>query len=128
MIEDRAENKWRKLPACDAEKRRLEAYATFRRDSNFPFDPKPLPFPCCPACFPESHVRMLTITGRRKSNRDFCIGLSRHGFIQAGRRGGADLMLPALLKANAATSGGGSRRSVTMIYAVERPSYQDMFD
>ncbi|MEQ9407828.1 MAG: hypothetical protein RIK87_08870 [Fuerstiella sp.] len=37
---DRAENKWRRLPACDAENRRLEAYATFRRDSNSPFDPK----------------------------------------------------------------------------------------
>ncbi|MEQ9407436.1 MAG: hypothetical protein RIK87_06895 [Fuerstiella sp.] len=37
---DRAGNKWRKLPACDAAKRKLEACATFRHDSNFPFDPK----------------------------------------------------------------------------------------
>ncbi|MEQ9408197.1 MAG: tyrosine-type recombinase/integrase [Fuerstiella sp.] len=42
MNKDRAENKWRKLPACDAEKRRLEAYATLRHHSDFPFDAKRL--------------------------------------------------------------------------------------
>ncbi|MEQ9409295.1 MAG: hypothetical protein RIK87_16285 [Fuerstiella sp.] len=30
-----------KLTALRCKKRKLEAYATFRHDSNFPFDPEP---------------------------------------------------------------------------------------
>ncbi|MEQ9409653.1 MAG: DUF1501 domain-containing protein [Fuerstiella sp.] len=68
LIKDRAENKWRKLPACDAEKRRLEAYATFRRASNFPFDPKhPVgPGRGLPKRKPAGHGDSETETDRRR--------------------------------------------------------------
>ncbi len=71
---------------------------------------------------------MLTIAGKRKSNTEFCDGLSRRSFLQIGTLGGAGLTLPGLLKADALAGKGRSRKSVIMIYLVGGPPHQDMFD
>ena len=71
---------------------------------------------------------MLTLTGRREKDSDFCDRISRRNFLQIGALGGAGLTLPGLLRAEAAQGQGSSNKSVIMIYLVGGPPHQDMFD
>ena len=54
--------------------------------------------------------------------------LSRRRFLQIGALGVGGLTLPQLLRAEAASGGRSSQKSVILIYLVGGPPHQDMFD
>ncbi|MBI3857218.1 MAG: DUF1501 domain-containing protein, partial [Planctomycetes bacterium] len=66
---------------------------------------------------------MLTITGDRYA---LCDGLPRRGFLKIGALGFGGLMLPDLLRAEAA--GGSSRKALINIHLPGAPSHQDLWD
>jgi hypothetical protein len=68
---------------------------------------------------------MLTIYG--KSAR-FCDGLSRRNFLRIGALGLGGMALPELLKAEAQSNLGRSRKAIIMIYLPGGPPHQDTFD
>ena len=68
---------------------------------------------------------VLTIYG---GHSRFCDGVSRRNFIRVGALGLGGLALPQLLRAEAASSAGRSRKSVIMIYLPGGPPHQDTFD
>jgi hypothetical protein len=55
-------------------------------------------------------------------------GLSRRRFLQIGALGAGGLTLSQLLRAEAASGGRPSQKSVILIYLVGGPPHQDMFD
>jgi hypothetical protein len=58
----------------------------------------------------------------------FAPAFSRRGFLRIGALGLGGLTLPGLLRAEAASRGRASHKSVILIYLVGGPPHQDMFD
>ena len=62
------------------------------------------------------------------ANRNYCDRISRRSFVQAGALGVGGLMLPDLLRAEAAAGVGKSEKSLINIFLGGGPSHTDMFD
>jgi hypothetical protein len=71
---------------------------------------------------------MLSILGRRGSA--YCDGVSRRGFLKIGGLtcGAASLTLADVLRAEAASPGGSSHKSIINIFLAGGPPHQDMWD
>ena len=69
---------------------------------------------------------MLTFSGRRQ--QQFCDGLSRRAFVQAGVLGSTGLNLANLLKAESASSTARRQHSVVMVYLPGGPTQHETFD
>ncbi len=68
---------------------------------------------------------MLTIEGK---SLPFCDGMSRRSFLTLGGLAMGGLSLPQLLRAEAESGVGRSRKAIIMIFLSGGPPHQDMFD
>jgi hypothetical protein len=69
---------------------------------------------------------MLTILG--KPQNGFCDGLSRRAFLKIGGLALGGLSLPQVLRAQALSGAGRSRKGIIMIFLPGGPPHQDFFD
>ena len=69
---------------------------------------------------------MFNILG--STNRNYCDHVSRRSFVQAGALGVGGMLLPDLLRAEAAAGVGKSEKSLINIFLGGGPSHTDMFD
>lgn len=68
---------------------------------------------------------MLSILGPAKR---LCDGMTRRELLTIGALGAGGLALPDLLRAEAATGTGASKKAIIMIYMCGAPPHQDMYD
>ncbi len=70
---------------------------------------------------------MLTFLGSNHGGK-YCDGVSRRSFLQVGALGVAGLSLPGLLRAEAASGGKATGKSLINIYLPGGPTHMDTFD
>src|SRR5438046_2692669 len=71
---------------------------------------------------------MLTIFGKPNRNGGFCDGVTRRDFLTIGGSIAGGLMLPNLLRAEAAQQRGSQHKAIINIYLPGGPPHLDMWD
>src|SRR5881394_2743683 len=77
---------------------------------------------------PGKAVPMLTIFGKPNRNGGFCDGVTRRDFLTIGGSIAGGLMLPNLLRAEAAQNRGSQHKAIINIYLPGGPPHLDMWD
>src|SRR5438067_12831160 len=77
-------------------------------------------------CLAPISQQMLTIHGHKTAR--FCDGFTRRDFLRIGGLALGGLSLPQILRAEAQSGAGRSRKAVIMIFLPGGPAHQDTFD